>query len=112
MPERKVIIVNKGHHFYDDARRYGRFVFLTEGKENIFAIDNLQAEIEGAIDQYAREGDYLLLSGHIIPNCIAFNYLAKKYGKVNMLAWIGNQSQYKVITFFDRPAQNATEHRT
>ena len=100
---RKVLIVNKGHHFYDDAVKFGDLIFLTEGKINVFAINNLKAEIEQALDEHAAEEDYLLLSGHIIPNGIAIHHLLKKYGRVNQLVWIGNQNQYKVITMYDRP---------
>lgn len=101
MGEPKVLIVNRGHHLYNDARKFGELVFLTEGRINVFSSSNLQYEIETSIEKNATTDDYLLLSGHILPNAIAVHAMLKKFNKVKMLIWIGNIGEYKVISLFE-----------
>jgi len=101
MNEPKVLVVNRGHHQYNDAKKFGELVFLTEGRVNVFSSSNLQYEIDMNIEKCANAEDYLLLSGHILPNAIAIHKLLKMFGKIKMLIWIGNIGEYKVISLFE-----------
>ena len=97
----KVLIVTKGHHNYDQAKEFGDLMFISETPMNIFASSNLKFIIDEVIKNKYNIDDYLLLSGHLLPNSIAFHAILKKHGKVQTLAWIGNLNKYKVITVDD-----------
>ena len=40
-PNPKVWVVNQGGHVYDDAKRFGELKPVTQGRINVFSIDNL-----------------------------------------------------------------------
>lgn len=93
----KVYIVNKGNHVYDSAKSFGEIVFLTEGRQSVFSTDNLKEKISSGLDNIT-DKDYLLVSGHIIPNAIAINCIIKKLSFARILIWIGNKAEYHLVT--------------
>ena len=97
----KVFVVNKGHHNYEQAKEFGELVFLTEESLNIFASSNLVYTISAPLLEQSSGDDYLLLSGHILPNAIAFNTMMKKNLKVKSLVWLGNAGVYKTVTVYN-----------
>ena len=89
----KVFIPNKSYHDFSDASRFGELVYLTEGTQNRFKINDLYRRI-GKIMEDAGPGDYLLVSGPSTVNAIAASILAFKFGRVNYLVYDGNQARY------------------
>lgn len=97
-----VWIVNKGSHPYHHAEKFGTTKVLTEGRVNVFALDNLKHEIETKLEEgAAKEGDYLLLSGYNLPNMIAGHWFLKKFGKCKLLVWGANRQKYMVLTWHE-----------
>ena len=97
-----VWIVNKGSHPYDPAEKFGKLKTLTEGRVNIFALDNLTAEITSKLEsEGATANDLLLVSGYAILNLIAGHWFLKKFGRCKLLVWGANRQKYMVLTMQD-----------
>ena len=93
-----VWIVNKGNHPYHHAERFGQLRVLTEGRVNVFSIDNLTADICNKLKAAAQPEDYLLISGYAIPNGIAISWYLKRFGIVRMLVWGATRQEYTTVT--------------
>lgn len=97
-----VWVVNEGNHNYDNAKRFGELVMITDREKgvNVFAIDNLVTEIKEKLIS-AKKDDYILISGYPILNAIVIHYFLKNFGQALILQWEGNNRKYKVITLYD-----------
>jgi hypothetical protein len=93
-----VWIANRGNHPYESAEKFGALKVLTDGRINIFAMDNLSAEIWGILDKEGQERDFVLISGYAIPNILAVNWFLQKFGRCRLLVWGANRSKYMVLT--------------
>ena len=89
----KVYVVNNSGHNFTAAERYGKLVYLTSGKINIFATDRLIQELKGKL-KGAEKGDFLLLSGYALLNIIVFNILMHKHGRVSVLIYDFHKREY------------------
>lgn len=89
----KVYVPNKSFHDFSDANRFGELVFLTEGVQDRFKINDLYRRIEGKLHN-AGPGDYLLISGPSTVNAIAASILAYKFGRINYLVYDGAMARY------------------
>jgi len=97
-----VWIVNKGSHPYEPAEKFGTLKTLTEGRVNIFALDNLTNEIRTKLEtEGATANDLLLVSGYAILNLIAGHWFLKKFGRCKLLVWGANRQKYMVLTMQD-----------
>ncbi len=92
-----VYVVNKGNHIYESASKFGEIKYLTEGKQNIFALNDLCDRINTVLSEITTQ-DYLLISGHILPNVIAINSIIKKLGSVKLLVWFAYKNMYRFVT--------------
>jgi hypothetical protein len=99
-----VWIVNKGNHpTFDTAEKFGDIKILTEGRVNIFSIDNLQQEIETKLEEGgASSDDLVLVSGYNIPNMIAGNWFMERFGFCRLLVWGANRQKYMILTWNKR----------
>ena len=79
-----VYIVNKGGHNYDDAKRFGELVYLSEGEVSKFATSHMVRMFEPFIESSNAE-DYILNTGLTLMSCIACSMFAKKHGVLNLL---------------------------
>lgn len=93
-----VWIVNKGSHPYHRADKFGQLRVLTEGRVNVFSIDNLTADICNKLVASAGPDDLLLISGYAIPNGIAISWFLKKFGRARMLVWGATRQEYTALT--------------
>lgn len=82
--ERIVFIPNKSAHDFSDARRFGKFVFLTEGKLERYKTNTIFRDIDESM-QDADGEDHLLIASLSIISAIASAILAYKFGRVNYL---------------------------
>lgn len=94
-----VWIVNKGNHPYESAEKFGTLKVLTEGRVNIFAMDNLCKEIWTKLEEgRATDRDYILVSGYAVPNMIAENWFCTRFGRCRLLLWGANRLEYTALT--------------
>lgn len=68
-------------------------VHLSEGNVNIFATDRTLHDFKLKMLGSATD-DYLLLSGSIALNIVAFGIMLQKHGRVNLLLWHARMGQY------------------
>lgn len=86
----KVFIVNKSGHDFKDAKRFGEFVYLSEGKMDRYAITSVYREFSDVLDK-SSEKDYILLTGLTSMCSIACSIFAYKWGCLNLLLYKNNR---------------------
>ena len=99
-----VFVINDSGHNFEDAKRFGPLVTLTEGQVNPFHTDRLLAFIEGRLSMSKPE-DLLLLCGTPILNTIAAVVFHKKHGTLNVLIWDAKRREYKNATVIERKSE-------
>lgn len=82
----KVYVVNFNGHDLTEAQKHGQLVYLTTGSINIFATDRLIYHLINALKDVTEE-DFLLLSGNIVANLLAFCIILVRFQKVNVLIY-------------------------
>lgn len=82
----KVYVINRSGHDYSDAHRFGRLVFLTEGKIKQLEVNNLYRDLCDKL-QDSTPNDYLLLTSMPILSSLAASILAAKHHKLNLLLY-------------------------
>jgi len=92
----RIFVVNQSghditpvHEVVEDAT----VVYLSEGSVNIFNMDRVIRDF-GLRMHSSSPDDYLLLSGSIAINLVAFGILLEKHGKVNLLLWHAREGRY------------------
>lgn len=74
-----IYIANASGHDYSSAEGFGTsMVPLTKGRVNIFNTDRLQAEMRRKLHAFDEGEDWLLLSGNMVINIIAYSVLAQQ----------------------------------
>lgn len=58
----KVYVVNDMNHDFSKAEKFGKLVFVTEGKMPIFKTDYIRTALTAALHDFKRD-DYLLVAG-------------------------------------------------
>lgn len=94
---KKVFVVNFNGHDLTEASKYGQLVYLTTGSINIFATDRLVYHLINALKEIEEE-DFLLLSGNIVANILAFCIILTKHKKVNVLIYNFKNKGYVLRT--------------
>ena len=98
---RKVYVVNYNNQDMSTAERFGELIYLTEGKGiNIFRTDAILNEIKPKLKD-VKEDDFLLLSGHAVPNILASALIWFLYGRVNLLIFDAKTRDYQPQTVTD-----------
>jgi hypothetical protein len=95
-----VYVVNEGAHNYKNAEQFGVLKVLTEGRVNVFGVDNLVADLKTKLVD-AKKDDLVLVSGYAVPNAAVIHYFLKKFGFCKLLLWEANNRKYMVITLSD-----------
>ena len=80
----KVFIVNKSHHDYSDASKYGDIVFLSEGLVNRFNTNQMVREFSDLMED-SRPTDHIVLCSLNVMNSIATAVFAHRHGTLNLL---------------------------
>lgn len=68
-------------------------VYLTQGRVNVFSVQRLSQEFKGKLVNF-QCGDYLLLSGNTVLNCLAVAILLAKHEEVTVLIFNALTRQY------------------
>lgn len=98
----KVWLVNRGNHpTYNRAKAFGELHILTEGRVNIFALDNIVNQITSSLEGKTSKDDLILVSGYNVLNAITIHYFLKRYEVAKLLIWEGNNNRYTALTLND-----------
>ncbi len=89
MKSKKVYIINKGGHDYNDAKRFGRLVYLSEGIMNRYSVGRMYREFSSILKD-SHKDDYILVSGLNIMNSIAGAIFGSLHGRLNILLYRKN----------------------
>lgn len=81
---RKVFIPNKGGHRYDDALRFGKLVFVTEGTLDRSDTSMMYRKFCEALKD-SHKDDYLMITSMNILCVIGAAIFARKHGTLNLL---------------------------
>jgi hypothetical protein len=100
-PKSSVWIVNAGAHSYHKAEKFGELKVLTEGRVNVFGVDNLRKDLVERLNAEGKKNDFVLISGYSIPNGIVMHWFLKKFGFCKMLVWEANHRRYMALTLSD-----------
>ena len=82
--ERIVFIPNNSPHDFSEARRFGRFVFLSQGRVDRYETGTIFRSVDEKMKE-ADSKDHLLVASLSIISAIASAILAYKFGRVNYL---------------------------
>lgn len=96
-----VWVVSNAGHDYEPAKVRGEIKFLFDGKVNVFASDALVKEIDQKLEPATAE-DFLCPSGTALANCIAYEHLMSRFGKVNVLLYSHKNNEYEIRTIRER----------
>lgn len=89
----RVYVPNKSYHDFRDASRFGTVVWLTEGPQNRFEINDVYRRIVPLMAD-AQAMDYLLITGPTTINVVAASILAHRFGRINYLLWNAWEGRY------------------
>ena len=89
-----------GHPGYGKSRKIAgedaEIRFLTEGSINYHGTDRLTKHLAKGIARFVKEDDYLIPSGAIIINMIAFDLWLRQHRRCNVLLWHGGKREYEL----------------
>lgn len=80
----KVFVVNKSTHDFSRAEKFGELVFMTEGRMNRYATNDMCRKFGECMEGSSKE-DYILLCALNVMNAIACAVFARKHGTLNLL---------------------------
>lgn len=92
--ETKVYVVNNSGHDFSPAKKFGKLVYLSEGRMNRFQTNQMYRMFSEKMEN-STENDYILISGLIQMNVIAAAIQAYKHGRINMLIYSDRDRDYE-----------------
>ena len=95
-----VYVINRSSHDFSDAERFGDLIFLSDGRIDKFATNNIYRMFQPILAASASE-DYLLVTGLTIMVCIAAGMLASKHGRLNLLIHRADNTYVSRTLVFD-----------
>lgn len=81
---RNVYIVNKSFHDFSDAERYGKLVFLSEGKMDRYSVNDIARQFEEKMVDSTPE-DYIVPCSLSSMNIVAVWLFGIKHKTLNLL---------------------------
>jgi hypothetical protein len=79
-----VFVVSNSAHDFNEAKKFGKLVFLSEGAMNRYHCNNQHRQFNEYLKKSTSE-DYLLLCGLSVMNSIACATFAVLHGRLNLL---------------------------
>lgn len=79
-----VYIVNKSAHDFSDAERFGRLIFITEGKLNRFSANDMHRQAMDALEGSTMY-DYIVPCSLNVLNSVVCATFAVKHKRLNLL---------------------------
>ena len=89
----KVYIVNKSTHNFSRAEEFGKLVFMSEGRLNRYATNDMSRKFSDAMRNSTKE-DYLLPCSLNTANIMAGAIFARKHGRLNLLLFKPSTGEY------------------
>lgn len=80
----KVYVANKSAHDFSDAEKYGRLIFVTEGKLNRFNVNDMHRRASDAMSK-SKASDYIVPCSLNVLNSIICSTFAVMHGRLNLL---------------------------
>ncbi len=96
--EVRVIIVQEMGHDYRKAKNFGKIISYSRQPVNIFSHKELD-NFSNWLNENVKQEDFLLFSGNILLNCIAFNFMVSKFGRIKYLTYNQKSRNYKAAEF-------------
>ena len=100
--EHTVWIVNEAGHDYRKATEIAgdncRFSQLTEDEINPHRVDRLSKHLARGIIKYAKDTDFVLISGTPMVNVLAIWIWMTHFKKCQVLQWDAKQRKYRLTT--------------
>jgi len=84
--QRKVYIINRGGHDFSNAREFGEFVYLSEGKMDRYSTARMYRQFADIL-QYSEEEDLLLQTGLGTMTSIASAIFGYLHNRINLLLY-------------------------
>lgn len=84
--ERKVFVVNKSNHDFSPAEKFGKIIFLSEGKMNRYATNSMLRQFKELLQDSTKD-DYIVLCSLNVMNSIACALFAAMHGTLNLLLY-------------------------
>lgn len=88
-----VYIVNKSSHNFSEAEKFGKLVFMSEGRLNRYATNDMVRKFSDAMRNSTKE-DYLLPCSLNTANVMAGAIFARKHGRLNLLLFKPSTGEY------------------
>ena len=94
----RVYIPNRGPHNYDEAQKFGRLVYCTEGSLDKFDTAQMYRILSDSMKN-SDEQDYILLTSLTSLCCIACGILSAKHQQLHLLIHQGGQYVRRSLYF-------------
>ena len=89
----KVYIVNKSSHDFSYAEKFGKLIFMSEGRLNRFGTNDMIRKFQDAM-RNSNKDDYILPCSLNTANIIAAAVFAIKHNKLNLLLFQPATGEY------------------
>lgn len=93
-----VWVPNSTGHDLSGAEKFGEMKVFHEGPVNVFG-----SEMPDALTRWlnkSKKQDYLLLTGAMLANCVAFSHLMNSHGQVKCLIYHQREKAYRIKTVY------------
>ena len=89
----KVYIVNKSAHDFSQAEKFGKLIFMSEGRLNRYGTNDMCRKFTDAM-RNSREEDFLLPCSLNTANIMAGAIFAMKHKRLNLLLYKPSTGEY------------------
>jgi hypothetical protein len=89
----KVYIVNKSAHDFSQAEKFGKLIFMSEGRLNRYGTNDMVRKFTDAM-RNSREEDFLLPCSLNTANIMAGAIFAMKHKRLNLLLYKPSTGEY------------------
>ena len=89
----KVYIVNKSSHDFSNAEKFGKLIFMSEGRLNRYGTNDMVRKFEDAM-RNSKKDDWLLPCSLNTANIMAASIFAMKHKRLNLLLFKPSTGEY------------------
>ena len=89
----KVYIVNKSSHDFSSAEKFGKLIFMSEGRMNRYATNDMTRKFSDAMRNSEKE-DFILPCSLNTASIMASVIFAQKHGRLNLLLYKPSTGEY------------------
>lgn len=89
----RVYVTNQSHHDTSKAGQYGKLIYVTEGKVNIFRTDDLIDELKEKLKDF-KQDDFLVYTGNSVVCSLCLSILLTKHNIVKILIFNNHSLEY------------------